>query len=499
MPFLNASVLRGLNIDLQELYSFYDTVRGYGPDVVSSMARTVIDLQSHGTDPAGMVKKLESLGSEIRDLENRKDQLAQDVSSAEEAMKEKIGAKESLEKEISEMRSILSSLKQQKRDITNEIKKNSHRIAKSDRFWSAADAMGIDAARVAEFMENARSMGYVAKTIPSIKEIEKIGMDRSMSSDEMRTLILSIRQLESEGWSPESIVKLSIAMDGVADNPDAVIDHMREYSHKYRDVEKAMDDLEKQVAKARSDHDRRKRALGAEIVSLHGEMGELKKSRDSLMAEASQLNEKKQEIEANYRRIEDEFRKYGLSAVTIAELQDAIDIKEQEKKELENSIGHLRERLSALRIGADVAEALPSIITGKDMKLRDLCAAFISGRNVSDADADKIRERIINGLIEISAGGIVPVHYSSYDHFIFGYRYDRLMQLERDRAIAAEEAELNRIQDLYGKDVRSYLEDYLDVRIPDYSLGYTMIRDIAENVFRKEVNGRRIFGRGQEK
>ncbi|MFG1520245.1 MAG: helix-turn-helix domain-containing protein, partial [Thermoplasmataceae archaeon] len=111
MPFLNASVLRGLNIDLQELYSFYDTVRGYGPDVVSSMARTVIDLQSHGTDPADMVRKLESLGSEIGDLENRKDQLAQDVSSAEEAMKEKIGAKESLEKEISEMRSILSSLK----------------------------------------------------------------------------------------------------------------------------------------------------------------------------------------------------------------------------------------------------------------------------------------------------------------------------------------------------------------------------------------------------
>jgi cell division protein FtsB len=293
-------------------------------------------------------------------------------------------------------------------------------------------------------------------------------------------------------------VKLSIAMGGVADSPEAEIAHMQRYAERYRDVDKAIDDLEKQVAISHSDHDREKPALGTEIASLHKEMEELKKSRDSLMGEISQLNEKKQEIEANY-RIEDEFRKYGLSAVTIAELQDAIDIKEQEKKELENSIGDLRERLSPLRIGADVAEALPSIITGKDMKLRDLCAAFISGRNVSDADADKIRERIINGLIEISAGGIVPVHYSSYDHFIFGYRYDRLMQLERDRAIAAEEAELNRIQDLYGKDVRSYLEDYLDVRIPDYSLGYTMIRDIAENVFRKEVNGRRIFGRGQEK
>jgi hypothetical protein len=91
MPFLNASDLRGLNIDLQELYSFYDTIRGYGPDMVSSKARAVIDLQSHGTGPAGMVKRLESLGSEIRDLENRKNQLAQDVSLAEGAIKEKNG------------------------------------------------------------------------------------------------------------------------------------------------------------------------------------------------------------------------------------------------------------------------------------------------------------------------------------------------------------------------------------------------------------------------
>ena len=29
MSFQNASVLSGLNIDLQELYSFYDTARGY--------------------------------------------------------------------------------------------------------------------------------------------------------------------------------------------------------------------------------------------------------------------------------------------------------------------------------------------------------------------------------------------------------------------------------------------------------------------------------------
>lgn len=115
--------------------------------------------------------------------------------------------------------------------------------------------MGIDPVRVTEFMETARSMGYDAETIPSIKEIEKFGMDRSMSPEDMRTFALSIRQLEAEGWSPKNIVKLSIAMGGVADAPEVVIGHMREYSHKYRDMEKAIDELDQKLSDARIEHD----------------------------------------------------------------------------------------------------------------------------------------------------------------------------------------------------------------------------------------------------
>ena len=66
-------------------------------------------------------------------------------------------------------------------------------------------------------------------------------MDRSMSPDDMRTLVMSLRQLNSAGWSPDSIVKLSIAMGVVADTPGAVIDHMRKYSKKYRNVDKAIE------------------------------------------------------------------------------------------------------------------------------------------------------------------------------------------------------------------------------------------------------------------
>lgn len=123
------------------------------------------------------------------------------------------------------------------------------------------------------------------------------------------------------------------------------------------------------------------------------------------------------------------------------------------------------------------------------MKIGDICEAFISGWNLPDADADKIRERIVNDLIEISTGRTVSVHYSLYGRFISVYQYDQLMQLDRDRIrIAAEGAELKRIQNLYAKDVKSYLEAYLSRRIPDYSLWHAKIKKTAENIFRKEVS-----------
>lgn len=57
--------------------------------------------------------------------------------------------------------------------------------------------------------------------------------------------------------------------------------------------------------------------------------------------------------------------------------------------------------------------------------------------------------------------------YSSYDRFISGSVYDDLMKLQRERHnVLEEKSELSRLRDLYGRDVKSYLEDYLSGRIP---------------------------------
>lgn len=488
MPILSASVLKSLNVDLEDLYSFYDTVKDYGPDVVRALAKTVIELQSHGLDPAGMVRKLESLGNEISDLENRKGQLEQEVSSIEAVLSDKNRAKESLEKEVSDLRTVSANLAKQKKDMTDQIKRNRDRIAKSDRFWSAAEAMGIDPVRVAEFMETARSMGYDAKTIPGIREVEKYATDRSMSADEMHTLVMSLRQLNSAGWSANRIISLAATMGDIADTPDAVIGRMRDYSIKYRDVAMALADLDKQLSEARYKHEMQMGILKSMAEKLAGQIAAAREEKDSIENEIRELIGKRQEAEASYTAIENEIKRIFGSVVTLDNLKDAIDRQTGLKRNLESSIAELKERLAGLRIAADVAAALPSVITGKDMKLKDLCAAFISGRDVPGADADAIRERIINDLIEISAGGIVPVRYATYHRLISGRYYERLMQLDRERGkIAEERMQLTKIMELYGSDIRSYLDDYLAGRIPAYSLGYAMIREIAEETFRKKV------------
>ena len=491
MPFLNASVLRGLNIDLQELYSFYDAVRGYGPDAVSAMAKTVIALQSHGMDPAGMVQKLESLGNEIKEMENRKDHLAQDVSAVDKELKEKKGAKASLEKEVSELRESVSSLKKQEKTMADGIKRDSDRIAKSDRFWSAVEGMGIDPARIGEFMESARFMGYDARTIPDIREIEKYGMDRSMSPDDMRTLVVSLRQLNSAGWSPDSIVKLSIAMGGVADTPGAVIEHMRKYSKEYRNVDKAIEELDRQLSAAREKHELQIASLKADAEKVAAQIGDLQRTRDSIDSEITALNRKKEEAESEYRQAVEKLRQYTGSVVSMNDLQDVISRQNEMKKDLENSIGALNRKLAGMKISAEVAEALPSIITGRDMKTAQLCAAFNAGGNSTAVSEGMIRDRIINDIIEISEGGIAPVHYSSCDRFISGSQYDRLMKLDRERIkVSEEKTELENLRNLYGRDIGSYLNDYLSGKLPGDSTGYRMIREIAEKSFLHEVQQR---------
>ncbi len=491
MPFLNASVLKNLNIDLQELYSFYDAVRGYGPDVIPAMAKTVIALQSHGMDPAGMVQKLESLGNEIKEMENRKDHLAQDLSAVDKELKAKNGAKASLEKEVSELRESASSLKKQGKTMADGIKRDSGRIAKSDRFWSAVEGMGIDPARIGEFMESARSMGYDARTIPDIREIEKYGMDRSMSPDDMRTLVVSLRQLNSAGWSPDSIVKLSIAMGGVADTPGAVIDHMRKYSKKYRNVDKAIEELDRQLSAAHEEHEVQIGNLQTEAEEIAAQIGDLQRTRDSIDSEITELNRKKEEAESEYRQAVEILRQYTGSVVSMIEIRDVISRQNKMKKDLETSIGALNSKLAGMKISADVAGALPSIITGRDMKTAQLCAAFTAGGNSNEVSEEMIRDRIINDIIEISEGGIVPVHYSSYDRFISGSQYDHLMKLDRERIkISEEKTELEKLRNLYGRDIESYLNDYLSGKLPGDSAGYRMIREIAEKSFLHEVQQR---------
>ena len=490
MPSLNASVLKGLNIDLQELYSFYDAIKVYDSDLLPKIAKAVIELHTQGVEPADMVKRVESLGSELKEMEKKKQNLDQETTSIEAGLQQYKSAKESLEKDISALRDNVKDLRKQEKEISNQITKNTQRIQQSDRFWSAIQGMSIDPEKVTEFMGYARSMGYDAGSIAILKEIEKFGLDRSMSPDDMRTLVLSLRQLTSSGWSPDSIVKLSIAMKGVADSPDVVIEHMQKYAEKYYDMKNAIDDINRQFSDERRQKTDEIALLTIKVKELSEQIEKKQGERNSLESKITELTQKRNEAEALLNNAKNEFKKYTGTLVELTELQDTYNKLNQRKMDLNDNIKWQEKRLETMRISSDIAESLPSIISGKDMKIRQFCSAITAARNDEHAAVDerKLRELIVNTMIETSAGGIVPVHYSSYDRFIQGSTYDELIKLQSERKqVLQEKNELLRIRELYGKDIGTYLKDYFSGRVPKESQGYMMIREIADKAFSNHV------------
>ncbi len=409
MPFLNASVLKGMGIDLQDLCNLYDIIRNYGPDILPEIIRTVIKLQSQGTDPSDMLKKLENLRTEIKDMEDMKRRLEDDVSSIDAKLKEENRVKGSLDAEISEMQETIRSLKEQEVEINDKIKKYRERIERSDRFWSAITDMAIDPNGIEEFMKNIKSLGYDAKKVPSMEEFEKYGIDRAMPSDEMRTLVLSLRQLNSAGWSPGNIVKLAMAMNNVSDDPATIIEHMQAYTDKYREVERAKKDLDKEPSEAYSDHKRKMDTLKMEYDELNKCIAEMRNERYSLQGEIEELNNKKEEAERAYENVIEESMRYGDSVKSIEGLQRIIDEYGEEKESLEISINAMKEKFNEMQISLEIAESIQSIILGRDMRIKELCEAFVSSQKNAAISEEDIRERIINDIIEISKGDIVPM------------------------------------------------------------------------------------------
>ncbi len=490
MPFLNASVLRGLNIDLQDLYSLYDAIKDYGSDLLPEIAKVVIELQTQGVEPAVMVKRIESLGSELKEMEKKKQYLDQETTSIEAELQKYKSAKESLENNISALRDNVKDLRKQEKEILNQISNNMQRVQQSDRFWSAIQGMGIDPEKVTGFMEYARSMGYDARSVAILKEIEKFGLDRSMSPDDMRTLVVSLRQLTSLGWSPDSIVKLSIALKGVADSPDIVIEHMQKYTDRYHEVKKAIGIINRQLSDARRQKTDEIALLTIKVEELAEQIGKKQGERNNLESEISELTKKRDEAEASLNNAMNEFKKYTGTLIELSELQDTYNKLNQRKMDLDDNIKWQEKRLETMRISADIAESLPSIISGKDMKIRQFCSAIIAARNDEHAAIEerKLREWIVNTMIETSAGGVVPVHYSSYDRFISGSTYDELIKLQSERKqVLQEKTELLSIRELYGKDIETYLKDYFSGRVPRGSQGYVMIREIADKAFSNHV------------
>ena len=83
-------------------------------------------------------------------------------------------------------------------------------------------------------------MGYYARSVAILEDSERFRLDRWIPPDNLRKLTLNLQQLTLSGWSPDNKAKLYIAVNGLTDLPDVVIEHMQNYTERYHEMKIAI-------------------------------------------------------------------------------------------------------------------------------------------------------------------------------------------------------------------------------------------------------------------
>lgn len=77
IPSLKVSAFKGLNIDPQELYSFYDAINLFDSDSFPKLVKAIIEFLVQIVDAPDMMKRIVVLSTEFRGLVKKKHNLYQ--------------------------------------------------------------------------------------------------------------------------------------------------------------------------------------------------------------------------------------------------------------------------------------------------------------------------------------------------------------------------------------------------------------------------------------
>jgi hypothetical protein len=141
-----------------------------------------------------------------------------------------------------------------------------------------------------------------------------------------------------------------------------MVDHTQKYEDNYRDIEKTVMKLDEELYEAYSDHKRKMDGLKSEAGDLCKHIAGMWLEGNSLYGETGKA----------YKQVIKESIHYGDSVKSIEDQRKTIDEYNETKKNWVDSINAIKESFNKMQISLDIAESIPSFISERDMKIKEL-------------------------------------------------------------------------------------------------------------------------------
>lgn len=155
-PYINAVVLKQIGIDLHELLDFYNALKDRGSGMVKEIIQSVQSLRRHGLSTGNILNGMDDAMKRKSDLDQEIERMMDDLDGIK---KETNDASRFLESEKSGMDAVSSDverLRGEKLSIEKEISNSRMKISLSEKFWEAANSMGLEPERITAFAVKAK-------------------------------------------------------------------------------------------------------------------------------------------------------------------------------------------------------------------------------------------------------------------------------------------------------------------------------------------------------
>ena len=460
-PFLNYQVLKVMGVDLEDLLRLYKVLKDQDSSTVPMIVKTLIQFQSEGKGPLdinravqdliaeknGLTSEIQNLKDEAGSLESRKSHLLSLISTSTNDLK-----KVNLEK---------GTASRENAKLKSELENKRERIDKSDRFWKTVNKMGMNYKDIEKFFERAASLGYDADKIRYILDIEKYGLERGMSSADIGKLVLSMRQMEEEGWNRGELIRLSTIAGTLENSPSKIISALEKYSLDQGALLTENRNLEQDFHRKIAVLEQKLHAVQASVDKGEKRIRELT-NEEKTMAEI--ISKMKQAYENDYEGIV-KIKNIGKD---IKKLKQNLEQNKIEEKALIQKRETLKEQIVNLSDIIKFSEGIKTLISiGFKSSDEDFLSVIkiitehpIIKSIITDDNLKVLRNKMVQLFLKQFGNGIAAIQKDGTTAFISGEEYEKLSAcIKREYDLTETIENLKEMKLEYGNDIGSLIRD----------------------------------------